>query len=119
MATLPISTPEELGAVLRMVRKAQGVRADDLAGSAGLGPVFVLDVEHGKPTVQLGKVLELLHEAGIAVFLELPKGIDPGAQSTRALYRKSAVSQRTAQDRMNQRLLKALRDSRDTSRDKT
>ena len=91
--------------------------ADDLAASAGVGPVFVLDVEHGKPTVQLGKVLELLHEAGIAVFLELPAGVDPGAQPPRALFRKGAVSQRTAQDRMTRRLLKALRESRDISRD--
>ena len=73
---IPIQTPAELGLVLRMVRKAQGVRADDLAGSAGVGPVFVLDVENGKTTVQLGKVLQVLQEAGIGVQLELPDHLD-------------------------------------------
>src|SRR5690606_34466948 len=44
----------------------------DLAGTAGVGPVFVIDVERGKPTVQLGKLLQVLHEAGIRVNLEIP-----------------------------------------------
>jgi transcriptional regulator with XRE-family HTH domain len=61
---------------LRLVRRAQGVRADDLAGSAGVGPVFVLDVENGKTTVQLGKVLQVLREAGIGLSLELPQHIE-------------------------------------------
>jgi ABC-type Na+ transport system ATPase subunit NatA len=59
---LKVETPADVGAVLRLVRRAQGVRADDLAGSAGVGPVFVLDVENGKTTVQLGKVLQVLRE---------------------------------------------------------
>jgi transcriptional regulator with XRE-family HTH domain len=75
---LKVETPADVGAVLRLVRRAQGVRADDLAGSAGVGPVFVLDVENGKTTVQLGKVLQVLREAGIGVSLELPHQIASG-----------------------------------------
>lgn len=69
---IPVHTPAQIGAVLRLVRKLQGVRSDDLAGTSGVGPVFVIDVEKGKPTVQLGKVLQVLHEAGILVNLEIP-----------------------------------------------
>ncbi|OPF62766.1 hypothetical protein [Hydrogenophaga sp. H7] len=73
---IPVDSPAQIGAVLRLVRKTQGVRSDDLAGSAGVGPVFVLDVEKGKPTIQLGKVLLLLQEAGIKVNLEIPDNLN-------------------------------------------
>lgn len=105
MASVPVSTPEELGAVLRLVRKAQGVRADDLASSAGVGPVFVLDVEHGKPTVQLGKVLGLLKEAGIEVLLELPESVVP-LQADTPQYREAAAAQRLVQAKIVQRLVR-------------
>lgn len=72
---IPVDSAAQIGAVLRLVRKTQGVRSDDLAGSAGVGPVFVLDVERGKPTIQLGKVLQVLEEAGIRVNLEIPDNL--------------------------------------------
>ena len=68
---IPVDSTAQIGAVLRLVRKTQGVRSDDLAGAAGVGPVFVIDLEKGKPTVQLDKVLKVLHEAGIRVHLEI------------------------------------------------
>lgn len=73
---IPVDSAAQIGAVLRLVRKTQGVRSDDLAGSAGVGPVFVLDVEKGKPTIQLGKLLQVLQEAGIKVNLEIPDNLD-------------------------------------------
>ncbi len=57
---------------MRASRKAQNVRLDDLAGSAGVGHVFVREVEHGKPTVQLGRVLKLLAEVGIELKADVP-----------------------------------------------
>lgn len=73
---IPVDSTAQIGAVLRLVRKTQGVRSDDLAGAAGVGPVFVIDVEKGKPTVQLDKVLHVLHEAGIKVHLEISDATD-------------------------------------------
>jgi hypothetical protein len=35
-------------------------------------------VEHGKPTVQLGRVLALLEELGIEVLLDLPEARESG-----------------------------------------
>lgn len=69
----PIKSTEGLGELIRRVRKAQGLRQDDLAGMAGSSHVFVLDVERGKPTVQLGKVLALLQELGIRLVADLPE----------------------------------------------
>ena len=42
-----INTVADLGLILRAVRKSQGLRLDDLAGSAGLGHVFAREVEYG------------------------------------------------------------------------
>ncbi|MDO9435080.1 hypothetical protein [Hydrogenophaga sp.] len=90
---IPVQTSAQIGAVLRMVRKLQGVRSDDLAGTAGVGPVFVIDMEKGKPTVQLGKVLQVLHEAGIQVNLEIPDAFAdrPEGSSSAGLDLASAI----------------------------
>ena len=60
-----ITSVQSLGLLIRASRKSQKVRMDDLAGTAGVGPVFVREVERGKETVQLGRVLQLLTELGI------------------------------------------------------
>ncbi len=39
------------------MRHQQGLRLDDTAGSAGVGHVFWREVERGKDSVQLGRVL--------------------------------------------------------------
>ena len=42
---LPVKTPEELGLLVRAARKADKLRMDDVAGAAGVGPVFLREVE--------------------------------------------------------------------------
>ncbi|WP_217999616.1 helix-turn-helix domain-containing protein [Thauera butanivorans] len=66
-----IQSVADLGLVLRAVRKSQGLRLDDLAGSAGVGHVFAREVEHGKETVQMGRVLRLLEEAGVRLSVDI------------------------------------------------
>jgi len=70
---MPITIPVELGLLIRSVRRASGVRIDDLAATAGLSKQFVQDVEHGKPTVQLGLVLKLLAELGMPLTVDIPE----------------------------------------------
>jgi hypothetical protein len=70
-----IRTPQELGLLVRATRKASGLRADDTAGCAGVTHVFVRHVEHGKPTCQLGKVLELLDELGIHLTVDVSENV--------------------------------------------
>ena len=67
-----INTVADLGLLLRAVRKSQGLRLDDLAGSAGVGHVFAREVEYGKETVQMGRVLKLLQEAGLQLTVDIP-----------------------------------------------
>lgn len=69
---IPIKTPQELGFAIRATRRTQKVRLDDVSGSAGVGHVFTREVEHGKETVQLGRVLRLLEELGIELMVDVP-----------------------------------------------
>lgn len=72
-----ITTVAELGMLLRATRKSQGVRLDDAAGSAGVGPVFAGEVERGKEAVQLGLVLKLLEEVGLQLKVDFPENALP------------------------------------------
>jgi transcriptional regulator with XRE-family HTH domain len=68
----PIHSVEDLGLAIRAVRKSSNVRQDDLAGAVRVSRQFTVDVEKGKPTVQLGRVLLLLQELGIVLNVEIP-----------------------------------------------
>lgn len=69
---ITIHSVADLGLALRAVRRSSKVRLDDLAGTARVSKQFVSDVEHGKPTVQLGLVLKLLSELGVPLSLDVP-----------------------------------------------
>ena len=62
-----IKNAEDLGRVVREARKAQKLSQDDLAGMAGTGRRFIVDLEKGKETVQFGKVLRVLVTLGVSV----------------------------------------------------
>ena len=72
-----ISTAQELGLLVRATRKSQKLRMDDAAGSARVGHVFVREVERGKETVQLGRVLRLLAELGIELRADVGEEVVP------------------------------------------
>jgi transcriptional regulator with XRE-family HTH domain len=74
---VPILSPEQLGMLIRATRRAQKLRIDDTAGTAGVGHVFVREVERGKPTVQLGRVMKLLAELGIGLKADVPDAALP------------------------------------------
>ena len=63
----------QLGAFTRAVRKAQRLRQDEIGR---FSHSFILDLENGKPTAQVGKVLDALVELGVTVRLEAPAGLD-------------------------------------------
>ncbi len=65
-------TPAEIGAVVRAVRKAQNLRQNQLAGAAGVGLRFVVDLEAGKATAQLGKKLQVLQALGCSLEIMRP-----------------------------------------------
>ena len=69
-----VSSPADIGILVRRARKAAGLRQDDLAGLAGVGTRFLIELEAGKPTVRLDKLLAVLATLGIAIHLASPSG---------------------------------------------
>lgn len=68
---IPLTSVLEAGIAIRTVRKRAGIRIDDFAMAAGVSKQFMTDVENGKATVQMGKVLDMLQRMGIKVQMEL------------------------------------------------
>ncbi|MEP7280352.1 MAG: transcriptional regulator [Rubrivivax sp.] len=66
-AETPIRSSVEMGAVIREQRKRLALRQLDLAGLGNTGNRFIVDLENGKPTVQLQKVLDLMDLLGLEV----------------------------------------------------
>jgi y4mF family transcriptional regulator len=60
-----MTTPSQLAAAVKAARRALKLRQAELAAAAGVGVRFVVDLEAGKPTVQLGKVLTVLDALGL------------------------------------------------------
>jgi y4mF family transcriptional regulator len=65
-------TTEALGNLVRETRVAQGLRQDQLAAAAGVGLRFLIELERGKPTAQIGKVLGVLDALGCRVEITPP-----------------------------------------------
>ena len=66
-AETPVRSSAELGAVIREQRKRLALKQLDLAGLGNTGNRFIVDLENGKPTVQLQKVLDLMDLLGLEV----------------------------------------------------
>lgn len=66
---MPISNPDALGRIVAERRRLHGIRQEDLALVAGTGLRFIHDLERGKPTVQLEKVLRALNALGLELEL--------------------------------------------------
>lgn len=57
----------ELAAIVLGRREQLGLRQDELADLADCSPRFVHELEHGKPTVQLDKLVAVLHALGLGL----------------------------------------------------
>ncbi len=69
-------TPKTVGELVKSTRKAMGVTQKDLAMTSGTGLRFIIEMEKGKATCQLGKALTVLQTLGIKIELVPPAGND-------------------------------------------
>ena len=74
-------TPAEIGEIVRATRKATGLRQYELAGAAGVGLRFIVDLEAGKSTAQIGKALQVLHALGCSVEIAPPTALPKAPRS--------------------------------------
>ena len=72
-------TAKQIGEMVKATRKSLAVTQRDLAMTSGTGLRFIIELEKGKPTCQLSKVLTVLNTLGITIKLTSPAmGEDPG-----------------------------------------
>ncbi len=84
-----IDSIETLGLYIRAARIAQGFTRDALANATGISAKFISQIEAGKATAQIGKVLALLSELGIGLSAESSILISPDALKAASKRRRS------------------------------
>ena len=70
-------SPEQLGAAIRTRRRQLKVTQKDLAMTCGTGLRFIIDLEKGKSTCQIGKILQVLQALGLELQITIPD-VDTG-----------------------------------------
>lgn len=70
-----IKTAIELGKIIRLFRKNQNLTLEKVSGLSGLSIRFLSELERGKKTAELGKVLEILYKLGLEIIIQ-PRGYE-------------------------------------------
>ena len=65
-----IKSVKQIGEIIREERKRQKILQQDLADLSGVSSHFLSNLENGKPTTELQKVLHVLRNLGIEVQLK-------------------------------------------------
>ncbi|MFM8898884.1 MAG: transcriptional regulator [Burkholderiales bacterium] len=69
-----IDSTETLGALIRLQRKQIALNQLDLAGLGNTGNRFIVELERGKPTLQLQKVLHVMDLLGLEMVVRRKSG---------------------------------------------
>ena len=72
MKHIELKTVKEIGNLVRNERKRQNVTQLQLAGLAGTGIRFFSDLENGKGTIQVQKLLKIVQTLGLGLFVFSP-----------------------------------------------
>ena len=81
----------EIGALVRLARQRLGMSQTDAAICCGVGRRFLVELENGKPTVQLDKMLVVLDALGIGLMVR-----GPGVSFTAEELAQAAVSRQSS-----------------------
>ena len=73
-----IQSSEDLGKAIRRQRKSGGLTLTETAGLTNVGVRFLSELENGKPTVRLDKLLHVLGALGLQLHLTTPEDSNLG-----------------------------------------
>lgn len=76
-----ISSPEDIGAIVRQKRKSDGLTLEQAAAVCGVSYAFLSALENGKETVRLNKVLQVFQCLGIELVARSRSWAVPGDAS--------------------------------------
>jgi len=65
-----VKDPMRIGEIVRQLRKESKLSQIEAAAMCKVGTRFLSDLENGKPTLHLGKVLQVLQNFGLLVSLK-------------------------------------------------
>ena len=77
---MKMKTTEQIGTAIRMRRKQLKITQKELAMTCGTGLRFIVDLEKGKTTCQLGKTLQVLQALGLAIETTPLSGDETGSK---------------------------------------
>ena len=69
-----VTDVRQIGAAIRKKRRDIGMRQAELAALAGVGPRFLSELENGKSSAEIGKVLLVLRRLGLELLIRLRGG---------------------------------------------
>lgn len=78
---MQISSPEDIGTIVRQKRKSDGLTLEQAAAICGVSYAFLSALENGKETVRLNKVLQVLQCLGIELEAKSRSWAAPGDAS--------------------------------------
>ncbi|HOX87920.1 MAG TPA: transcriptional regulator [Burkholderiaceae bacterium] len=64
----------DVGDIARRQRQLLGLKQEDVSGLANTGNRFIVDLEKGKPTLQIQMALEVLDLLGLEVVVQTKSG---------------------------------------------
>jgi HTH-type transcriptional regulator/antitoxin HipB len=64
-----IKTTRDIGEAVRRKRKEQGILQEKAAGLSGVGTKFLSQLENGKETAEIGKILQVLRTLGLEIYI--------------------------------------------------
>ena len=67
-----IQTARDIGKAVRDRRKLDGLTLTETAGLTNVGVRFLSELENGKPTVRLDKLLRVVNALGLQLYLATP-----------------------------------------------
>ena len=65
-----IDGTKKLGIIIKETRKSQKLTQADLALAANVGIRFLVDIENGKTTAQIGKVIDVCLALGLKIDIQ-------------------------------------------------
>lgn len=72
----PVASVADIGRMVRCKRKELGVLQESAAGLSGVGTKFLSQLENGKETAEIGRVLQVLKSMGLEVYI-YPRSANP------------------------------------------
>lgn len=73
-ASIKIASAKDLGLFVQQFRSSQKITQADISGMANTGNRFIVELEHGKETVQFKKVLDVLDTLGLEMIIQRKGG---------------------------------------------